>query len=140
MRKTLAILLFVIGVLGTAGSVAAHHGFAAEYDTAKPIKVTGTITKFEFTNPHSWIFVDVKNDDGTLTNWAFEMSSPNVLYRKGWTRSTVKPGDVVTVEAYRARDGSHNANAHAVTMTNTGQVLLAPQAPQEAGAGGDTPK
>jgi hypothetical protein len=127
MRKTLAVWLSAIGLLCTAGTAAAHHGFAAEYDTSKTLKVTGTITKFEWTNPHAWFFVDVKNDDGTVTNWAFEMSSPNVLYRKGWTRTSLKPGDAVTVEAFRARDGSHNANAQSLTMTSTGEKLLAPQ-------------
>jgi hypothetical protein len=140
MRKALAVWLFAIGLLCTVGTAAAHHGFAAEYDTTKPLKVTGTITKFEFTNPHAWIFIDVKNDDGTMTNWAFEMSSPNVLYRKGWTRTTVKPGDGVMIEAFRARDGSHNGNAHSVTLTSTGQVLLAPQSPQDGGTAGENPK
>jgi Family of unknown function (DUF6152) len=127
MRKTLAVWLSAIGFLCGAGTAAAHHGFAAEYDTAKTLKVTGVITKFEFTNPHAWIYIDVKNDDGTVTNWAFEMSSPNVLYRKGWTRTSLKPGDAVTVEAFRARDGSHNGNAQTITLTSTGEKLLAPQ-------------
>jgi hypothetical protein len=129
MRKTLAVWLSAIGLLCSAGTVAAHHGFAAEYDTSKTLKLTGTITKFEWTNPHAWFYIDVKNDDGTVTNWAFEMSSPNVLYRKGWTRTSLKPGDAVTIEAFRARDGSHNGNAQAITMTSTGEKLLAPQEP-----------
>ncbi len=127
MRKTLAVWLSAIGLLCSAGTAAAHHGFAAEYDTSKTLKLTGTITKFEFTNPHAWFFIDVKNDDGTVTNWGFEMSSPNVLYRKGWTRTSLKPGDAVTVEAFRARDGSHNGNAQSLIMTSTGEKLLAPQ-------------
>jgi hypothetical protein len=131
MRKTLAVWLSAIGLLCGAGTVAAHHGFAAEYDTSKTLKLTGTITKFEWTNPHAWFYIDVKNDDGTVTNWAFEMSSPNVLYRKGWTRTSLKPGDAVTIEAFRARDGSRNGNAQALTMTSTGEKLLAPQEPLE---------
>jgi Family of unknown function (DUF6152) len=127
MRKTLAVCLFAVGMLWSAAPSAAHHGFAAEYDTSKTIKLTGTVTKFEWTNPHAWFFIDVKNDDGTVTNWGFEMSSPNVLYRKGWTRTSMKIGDAVTVEAFRTRDGSHNGNAQAVTMLSTGQKLLAPQ-------------
>jgi hypothetical protein len=130
MRKILAVWLFAIGLLCSAGTVAAHHGFAAEYDRSKPLKLAGTITKFEWTNPHAWLYLDVKNDDGTVTNWAFEMSSPNVLYRKGWTRTSLKPGDGVTIEAFRARDGSHNANAQAIAITSTGEKLLAPQDPQ----------
>lgn len=127
MRKTLAVCLFAMGMLWNAAPSAAHHGFAAEYDTSKTIKLTGTVTKFEWTNPHAWFFIDVKNDDGTVTNWGFEMSSPNVLYRKGWTRTSMKLGDAVTVEAFRTRDGSHNGNAQAVTLLSTGQKLLAPQ-------------
>jgi hypothetical protein len=142
MRKSLAVWLYAIGLLCTAGTALAHHGFAAEYDGTKPIKLSGTITKFEWTNPHAWLYIDVKNDDGTVTNWAFEMSSPNVLFRKGWTRSTLKIGDGVTIDAYRARDGSHNANAHGITMTSTGQVILAPEGPQIGGTvqPGGTPK
>jgi hypothetical protein len=116
-----------MGMLWNAAPSAAHHGFAAEYDTSKTIKLTGTVTKFEWTNPHAWFFIDVKNDDGTVTNWGFEMSSPNVLYRKGWTRTSMKLGDAITVEAFRTRDGSHNGNAQAVTLLSTGQKLLAPQ-------------
>ena len=70
MNKRLAISLYAIGLLFTAGTVSAHHGFAAEYDATKPVKLTGTVTKFEWTNPHAWLYMDVKNDDGTVTNWA----------------------------------------------------------------------
>lgn len=127
MRKIFAVWCLAIGLLWSAGPVAAHHGFAAEYDTSKRLTVTGTVTKFEFTNPHAWFYVDVKNEDGTVTNWAFEMASPNVLFRKGWKRDSLKLGDPVTVEAFRARDGSHVGNAQAITLTSTGEKLLAPQ-------------
>jgi hypothetical protein len=103
----------------------AHHSFAAEFDASKPLKLTGTVTKLEWTNPHAWFYVDVKGDDGKVTNWGFEMGSPNGLMRAGWTRNSMKVGDVVTVEASRAKDGSNNANARSVTLATTGQKLFA---------------
>ena len=127
MRNKWAVFVVGIGLLCGAGPAFAHHGFAAEFDSSKRITLKGTVSKFEWTNPHAWLSVDVKNADGTVTNWAFEMSSPNVLYRKGWTRDSLKSGDAVTIEAFGARDGSHNGNAQTITFTNTGQKLLAPQ-------------
>jgi hypothetical protein len=131
MRSKWAVCTVVIGMLWCAGPAMAHHGFAAEFDSSKRLTLKGTVTKFEWTNPHAWFFIDVKNADGTVTNWGFEMASPNVLYRKGWTRDTMKPGDAVTVEAFASRDSSHNGNAQAITLTSTGQKILAP--PDAAG-------
>src|SRR5712692_3630969 len=127
MRTTLAVFVAGLGLLLSAGPALAHHAFAAEYDAKKPINLTGTVTKLEWKNPHTWFYVDVKNDDGTVSNWGFEMSSPNVLLRKGWTRDSLKPVDAVTVEAFRARDATHVGVAQAVTLTSTGQKLLTPQ-------------
>ena len=125
MRTTLAVFVAGLGLLLSAGPALAHHAFAAEYDAKKPINLTGTVTKLEWANPHTWFYVDVKDDDGKVTNWGFEMGSPNVLLRAGWTRNSMKPGEVVTVEGSRARDGSNNGNVKAVTLVSTGQRLFA---------------
>jgi hypothetical protein len=117
----------------SGGAALAHHAFAAEFDANKPIKVTGTVTKVEWMNPHTWFYLDIKDDTGNVTNWGFEMGSPIGLMRAGWTRNSMKPGDVVTVEGSRARDGSHHANARAVVLSSTGQKLFA------ASSGGDAP-
>ena len=126
MRTRLAIVLCVASV-AASGRALAHHSFAAEFDAQKPIKLTGAVTKVEWSNPHIWFFMDVKNEDGTVTNWGFEMGSPNSLLRSGWKRDSMKLGDVVAVEASRARDGSNNANAHSVVLASTGQRLFSGQ-------------
>ena len=123
--RTAFVLAAVLGLLLTAAPVLAHHSFAAEFDASKPLKLTGTVTKLEWTNPHTWFFVDVKGEDGKITNWGFEMGSPNGLMRAGWTRNSMKAGDMVTVEASRAKDGSNTANARTVTLASTGKTLFA---------------
>src|SRR5271169_3575474 len=117
----------VLGVLAgmalAALPVLAHHSFAAEYDAAKPITIKGTVTKVEWMNPHARFYVDVKDDAGKVTNWEFELGSPNGLMRRGWTRNSLKPGDQVTVAGSRAKDGANLANATSVTMGNGKNVF-----------------
>jgi hypothetical protein len=124
---TVRLALFVVGLVLLLASVPAlaHHSFAAEFDANKPLKLTGTVTKLEWTNPHAWFYLDVKDESGKVTNWAFELGSPNGLMRAGWTRNSMKIGESVTVEASRAKDGSNNANARVVTLASTGQRLFA---------------
>ena len=124
MRIHLALLVG-ISVMTAAQPIRAHHSFAAEFDAAKPFKLTGTVTKVVWANPHAWLYVDV-TDAGTqkVTNWAVELNSPNALMRAGWKRDTLKSGDVITVEGSLAKDGSPTGNARSV-MTSTGQQLFA---------------
>ena len=96
--------------------ISAHHAFAAEYDENKRVTVSGTVTGFEWTNPHAWLYVDGKDESDKVSIWSFEMGSPNGLFRRGWRRTELKKGDQVTVEGFRAKDGSNVANAGTVTM------------------------
>jgi hypothetical protein len=117
--------LAIGAVLLAASPLAAHHSFVAEYDGSKPVKVTGTVTKVEWTNPHIWFFVDVKDETGTVTNWGFSGGAPGILQRRGISRTAMKPGDVVVVEGFRARDGSSNASGGRVTFADGRQVFTA---------------
>jgi hypothetical protein len=96
----------------------AHHSFAAIYDPQKPVKVTGKVTNLEWLNPHARFYVEVKNDSGGVDNWECELASPNGLMRTGWTRKSLVAGDVITVEGFAARDGTHRLDAHAVTLAD----------------------
>jgi hypothetical protein len=103
--------------------VFAHHSFEAEYDSKKPLTVSGVVTKLEWTNPHARFYVDVKDESGKVINWNFELGSPNVLRRQGWTREALKVGDQVTVEGYMAKDASNLANARRVTLADGRKVF-----------------
>jgi hypothetical protein len=123
--KFLAVVAGVAFVLAAA-PVVAHHSFSAEFDASKTFKMTGTVTKVEWMNPHTFFYIDVKDEkSGKVTNWAMEMGSPNGLMRNGWTRNTMKTGDVVSVEGSLAKDGSPTGNARTVVMAKTGQRLFA---------------
>ena len=105
--------------------VAAHHSFSAEFDADKPVEQTGLVTKIEWMNPHVWFFIDVTDGDGRVTNWGWEMGSPNGLMRRGWTRNSLRIGDIVSVEGSAAKDGSTRANAQTVLLTSSGRRLFA---------------
>jgi hypothetical protein len=113
----------ILAILAAAPAWA-HHSFAAEYDSTKPVKLTGAVTKVDWTNPHVYFYIDVKDQTtGRVTNWAFEMAAPSVLTRMGWTRSSMKIGDLLVVEGTRAKDGGNHGNARSVVLASTGKRL-----------------
>lgn len=120
MQLRFLFLLFV-----AAFPVAAHHSFAAEFDDKQPVKLEGTVVKFEFMNPHSWIHMDVKTEDGTVERWKVETGSTNALFRRGWRKDSLRTGDHVTIDAFRAKDGSHTANASQVKLPDGRQISAA---------------
>jgi hypothetical protein len=123
VRSKFCLLAAGLGLLVGAAPVWAHHSFEAEYDSKKPVEVKGMVTKMEWMNPHARFYVDVKDEGGKVTNWNFELGSPNVLKRQGWARDSLKVGDMVTVEGYLAKDGSNLANARRVTLADGRKVF-----------------
>ena len=123
MRSRIIAWLGVLAV--TAVPVLAHHSAVAEYDLEKQVKVQGTVTRVEWSNPHIWFYVDVKNPDGSVTNWGFSGGAPGVLQRRGISRTAMKPGDVVKVEGFRAKDGSTNGSGNTVTFEDGRRVFTA---------------
>ena len=112
-----------VRVARRAAPALAHHSFSGEYDSAKPVTLTGKVTRVEWTNPHARFYIDVKGDDGQTTNWNLELASPNVLKRQGWASNSLKEGDVVTVEGSLARSGAKMANARVVTLADGSRVF-----------------
>jgi uncharacterized protein DUF6152 len=110
--------------LAAAASLTAHHAFAAEFDANKPVSMKGTVTKMEWVNPHVWLHMDVKRPDGKVENWAFEAGTPNVLFRRGFTRKSLLPGAVVVVDGYQAKDGTHRANGRDITFEDGKKLFM----------------
>ena len=125
MKTKLAIFAAGIAVLLAGKPMVAHHSFAAEFDSAKTIKLTGTVTKIEWMNPHAYFYIDVMGDGGKVANWGLEMGSPNGLMRQGWTRNSMKIGDTVIVEGSAAKDGSLIGNARNVTLSDGKRLFAA---------------
>jgi hypothetical protein len=114
--------MFLALLLIPAAALLAHHSFASEFDITKPITVTGVVTKVEWTNPHSWFYVDGKDEKGKQANWGFEGAAPSLLIRRGLAKTTVKPGDMVTFEGYRAKDGTDVASSSSVILPDGKKV------------------
>ncbi len=135
MKKPM--ILAVLGIAAGLGALPAlaHHSFAAEYDQSKPITLKGTVVKMDWVNPHSWLHIAVKGEDGKVVEWNCETAPPNGLYRQGWRKSSLKEGDEVTVEGYQAKDNSATMNARSV-ITADGKRMFAGTA-GDNGPGGD---
>jgi hypothetical protein len=117
MKAKLMVMLSTV-LLAIGYHADAHHSFAAVFDAETSVEKTGTVTEVEWMNPHAWIYIDVEEEDGETNNWAFELGSPNGLIRRGWSRNTVKVGDVVSISGYRARDGSNRGNIKSITLAD----------------------
>ena len=126
MRVKLAVGIAGIGLClaGTAVSVVAHHAFAAEFDANKPVEFTGTVTKMEWINPHVWLHMDVKKANGTSETWAFEAGTPNVLFRRGFTKTSLMPGIQIKVDGYQAKDGTRRANGRDLTFADGRKLFM----------------
>jgi hypothetical protein len=116
------LVVLMAGILAAVPAVA-HHSFAAEFDFKKPVDLSGTVTKVDWTNPHARIYMDVKDADGKLSNWECELGSPNTLMHKGWTRNSLKPGDQISVSGFLAKDADRVANAREVKLANGRKVF-----------------
>ncbi len=130
MRRLLATILLPTASLCAAPTLA-HQSFAAEFDMNQPIKLRGTVTEIEFINPHSWIHIDVKKDDGTVESWAIEGGTPNTLFRMGITQKSLPAGTEILVDGYRSRDGANRANGRDITLPDGKKLFLGGSAPPQ---------
>ena len=131
MNKTRIVTALGLGVLLFTASARAHHAFSAEFDSNKPVLLEGTLTKADWTNPHAWIYLDVKGADGKVVNWAIEMGPPSALLRRGWKKSSLEFGTVLKVEGFAAKNGKEFANATNITMPDGTKIFAGAEEPQQ---------
>src|SRR3954466_4964130 len=139
MRRTLMVLFAVVVVLAVTVPVWAHHASSAEFDAASPVKFKGTVTKMEWINPHAWIHIDVKGDDGKVTPWMVEAAAPNALLRRGFTKTSLLAGTEILVEGFQAKDGANRANGSVITFTD-GKKLFVGSSAGDPGAAPGAPR
>ena len=138
MRKALAVIIAATSLL-VAMPVWAHHAFDAEFDRTKPVKFTGKVTKMEWINPHAWIHIDVKSNDGKVSAWMIEAAAPNALLRRGWTKQSLLPGTDIVVEGFQAKNGENKANGSIITFTD-GKKLFVGSSAGDPGAAPGAPR
>ena len=124
MRTKLFLSVAVLALLMVPASVWAHHAFAAEFDATKPVKMSGTVARMDWINPHAWIHIDVKSPDGKVVSWMVEAGTPNTLFRRGFTKNSLAKGTEILVEGYQAKDGSNKANGRDVTFPDGRKLFL----------------
>ncbi len=124
MRTKPAIAVVLVGLLSAAAPVRAHHAFAAEFDSNRPVKLQGKVTRVEWINPHAWIHIDVKGDDGKMIAWEIEAAAPNAMLRRGFSRESLPVGTEIVVEGYRARDGANRANGSNITYADGRKLFI----------------
>jgi Family of unknown function (DUF6152) len=129
MKRIVAIT--GLGVILAAASATAHHAFSQEFDADKPVKLVGTITKAEWVNPHAWVYLDVKGEDGKVLNWSIELGPPNALLRRGWKKSSMPVGAQITIEGFAAKNGKEFASANDITLPDGTKVFAASDTPRQ---------